>query len=180
MASRHTATRGAFTLAVLAALVSGLLLSPVGAAFTPTKAKVKKIATKVVKKNSVIGVGDTDTAAGATSVTSQTDPLEINRITFTAPTAGVLLINGSVFMNVTTGGSNRYELSPEVDGQAVAFGASELQSSGAEFTTGYTASVPVAAGQHTITQHISSAATISYNYNGNELTATFHPTGSVT
>jgi hypothetical protein len=43
--------RGVLTLGILSALAAGLLLSPAGAAAPLTKAKVKKIATKVFNNN---------------------------------------------------------------------------------------------------------------------------------
>lgn len=54
---RHTWVRGMVTLAVIGGLAGALVASPVGAAFTPTKAKIKKIAKKEATKvfNSLIG-----------------------------------------------------------------------------------------------------------------------------
>ena len=50
MARGSTRIRGSIVLAVLAALAAGLLTSPVGAAFTPTKKKIKTIARKQANK----------------------------------------------------------------------------------------------------------------------------------
>lgn len=181
--------RGAVALGVIGALTAGALIAPVGAAFTPTKKKIKKIAAKQVvqkgkqlfySKGDILALADTDDAGPATPVTNQTDPREVNRITFTAPTAGILLVTGSCFFAPGTGTNIRYELVPRLDGQTIAFGATQLDDSGEEFTQAYTAAVRVAAGAHTLTQEISSGATITYNYNGNELTATFIPTGTIT
>lgn len=42
--------RGVVTLGILGTIMAGLLISPVGAAFNPTKANIKKIARKEAKK----------------------------------------------------------------------------------------------------------------------------------
>ena len=49
---RSSSARGLVTLAVLAALLAGILISPVGAAGELTKQEVKKIAASVFKKKS--------------------------------------------------------------------------------------------------------------------------------
>lgn len=189
MDRKRTLARGSLTLAILAVVAGALIASPSGAAAPLTKKKVKKIATKVVKqlgpqlfysRGEILALADTDTQPGAVDVNNLSDPLVINSSQFTAPTSGVLLITGSVHILAQEGGSNRYSLEPEVDGQPVSFGANQLAASGAEFTLSYTVGVQVAAGSHTITHQMTSGAPIDFNYNGNQLTAVFSPTGTLT
>ena len=179
--------RGAIALGIIGALTAGALISPVGAAFTPTKKKIKKIAAKQVaqkgkqlfySQGDILALADTDDAGQPTTATSQTDPREVSRITFTAPSAGILLLSGSSFLEATT--AAEYQLVPRLDSQEIAVGARQRVAANSAFTLAYTAAIRVSAGAHTLTQELRSPTTVTYNYNGDELTATFIPTGTIT
>ncbi|MGH2663167.1 MAG: hypothetical protein ACRDH8_10265 [Actinomycetota bacterium] len=191
--SRTSWIRGGLTLAVVAAVAGALAAAPVGAARKGvTKAKARKIARNVFNKN--IG-GAPFLPAGSVLVQAQDDPTAgyvedataattLNTVSITAPTAGFFIISGQVDIDNDDGEANFATLDVTIDGaDATPNGraaASELDEDANvmdEVTLGYTITRAVTAGGHTVTQ-VAQCCT-NFDYDGNELTVQFVPSGAV-
>lgn len=117
-----------------------------------------------------------------------------NTVTLNAPTAGVFTISGSAYINNNeTLAGILYALYPRINGSPVTPNTGEAVfqpglSAGTpgnpaeRFTLAYTLTVPVAAGNHTITQFIQAQNMnnnqihpADYDYNRHNLTVTFFP-----
>ena len=111
----------------------------------------------------------------------------VNTVTLTAPTAGFLIISGSVFLANQQTSTVDYGLAPFVDGAPATgplWGARVTAppfAGGAQFfPLSYTRPVSVTEGTHTVTQQLGPAGSAaSFVYNGEELTVLFVPTGSL-
>jgi hypothetical protein len=99
MSKRTSLVRGLVALAVLGALAGAMIVSPVGAAAPLTKAKVKKIATKVANNvfNSKIGTakaGDADKLDGLDSAAFQQTGNLMFAVVTNAGSATAALVRG--------------------------------------------------------------------------------------
>jgi hypothetical protein len=122
-----------------------------------------------------------DSTPGGTSVTGITSatPVQLNSLTFTAPSNGYIVISGMVFINSTT--ATVYYLTPRIDGTNVrTFGILDGAAAGELESMAYTMTAPITAGAHTISQTVRpESGTANFFYNANDLTVTFIPQGSV-
>lgn len=136
-----------------------------------------------------VAAADIDSGYLGTTVTTVT---EINSVSITASVDGVLLINGSAFLNSSGDYSlNGIGIKPFLDGTAIgAHGVLDSMTatdddSDALNHYGYTTAVAVSAGTYTVSQSIGaqdSAGDLvdaSLFYNANNLTVLFVPGGSV-
>ena len=193
MASRKDWTRGAVTLAMVAVVAGALMAAPVGAAKKGvTKAKARNIATKVFNKN--IG-GAPFLPTGSVLVQAQDDPTAgymddntgtttVNTVSITAPTAGFLMISGQVTIDNDDGVPRFFILDMTIDGadatpngRAAGFDSDTDGDPNDEDSIGYTITRPITAGAHHITQTVTGGD--DYDYDGNELSALFVPSGGV-
>jgi hypothetical protein len=118
------------------------------------------------------GGGTSLTAAGQT---------EVNSVSFTAPLAGSLIISGSAFVN-NNGLQQFYDLIPLVDGATIGDGTKAVTQAAADTNLGevvtlaYTASFPVAAGNHIVSQTVGpQAGTSDFFHNRTNLSVLFVP-----
>jgi hypothetical protein len=93
--------------------------------------------------------------------------------------AGYLVVNGSAKIYSVYG--NQFWLAPRLDGSLSSEfeqGANQtMEDVTAQFA--YTASFPVTAGSHTVSQKIEQGGGDAYKYNGQSLTVIFFPAGQV-
>lgn len=193
MAEREIWVRGGVTLAVVAAVAGALVAAPVGAANRGvTKAKSRKIAKNVFNRN--IG-GAPFLPTGSVLVQAQDDPTAdyiddntgtttVNTVSITAPTAGFLMISGQVTVDNDDGVPRFFILDVTIDGadatpngRAAGFDSDSDGDPNDEDSIGYTITRPITAGAHTITQTVTGGD--NYDYDGNELSAMFVPSGGV-
>jgi hypothetical protein len=200
MKNRKTLIRGVITLAAVAAVAGALIAGPVGAAAKPvTKAKAKNIATKVFNKN-IGGAPFLDEGSvlvqAHQNVNRQGLPAgdtQLNSLSITAPSAGFLIINGSVYINNNDNAfSQQFCLRPRVDGANVVPGpfastpgeaacaAADVDSGPSdEINIAYSVVHPVAAGAHTVTQDVIGSFDPPYDAENAHLVALFVPAGGV-
>jgi hypothetical protein len=125
----------------------------------------------------------TDAVTGGTFITAGPDA-EINSVDIDVPVDGVLVISGSTFVNNNGAATAIYRLRTFVDGSNVDShqASTELPASGTagdQANISYTLTVPITAGEHTVSQTVGQGANADYFYNRNHLTVTFTPGGSV-
>jgi hypothetical protein len=124
------------------------------------------------------------TDAGTPGTTITAGPAaEINSVDIDVPVDGVLVISGTSFLN-NLGPAAIYRLRPFVDGSTVDShqAAIEVQATGAagdQVNVSYTVTVPITAGEHTVSQTIGQTADATFFFNRNHLTVTFVAAGSV-
>ncbi|MGH2662036.1 MAG: hypothetical protein ACRDH8_04385 [Actinomycetota bacterium] len=116
-------------------------------------------------------------------------PTQINSVSITAPSAGLLVISGKAFVENNTAGLNRlFELDALLDGSSLSSGGRAIatlflnvpDSVPDRGSVSYTVVRPVTAGAHTVTQQIETpGVNADYVYDDNELTVLFVPTGGV-
>jgi hypothetical protein len=127
---------------------------------------------------------DGDAANGGTSLVAS-GRVEVNSIAIDVPMDGVLVASGHVFVNNGSGATRQYALNLLVDG------ANALPQDWAAVTSfenaneqergnfGYTVSIPVTAGAHTVTQVVGPyAGTASFFYNQEALTLVYYPSSN--
>ena len=127
---------------------------------------------------------DGDAGLGGTSVAAS-GRVEVNSIAIDVPQDGVLVASGHVFVNNQSGATRQYALNLLLDGvdalpqnwaAVTSFETATEQDRG---NFGYTVSIPVAAGAHTVTQVVGPyAGTASFFYNQEALTLVYYPSSN--
>jgi len=131
----------------------------------------------------VAGWTDVDTTAGGT--TTSAVATTINSITFTAPSNGAVIVNGSCFVNNQDAAQQEFGLNLLLNGNPInthAFLADSIAAAdgGVDFVQlAYTFAVPVNAGANTFVQILNSDGN-SHFYNKNSLTIIFFPSSAIT
>ncbi len=125
-----------------------------------------------------------DPNQGVSSNPQTSSPVDINTVSITAPTNGILVIWGSTAVGNQSTGTQTFLVSPKVDGNLTASRAflSIVGSSTSEHTATNTA-VPVSAGAHTVTLNVEmTSGSGAWNYNRHNLAVMFVPAerGAVT
>ncbi len=124
------------------------------------------------------------TDAGTDGTTVNAGPAaEINSVDINVPVDGVLVISGTTFLN-NLGPAAIYRLRPFVDGSTVEShqAATEVQATttpGDQVSLSYTVTVPITAGEHTVSQTVGQDGNATFFFNRNHLTVTFVAGGSV-
>jgi hypothetical protein len=190
--ARRPWVRGALTLVLIGGLAAGLVAAPVGAAQNVTRAKARQIAKKVFNKN--IG-GAPFLPTGSVTVQAQDDStadyvdnatgtVTVNTVNITAPTAGFIIISGQVTLDNDDAASHFAVLDVSIDGtdatpngKAAAAELDEDSNLIDEATLAYTITRAVSAGAHTVAQRAQCCT--AFDYDGNELTVQFVPSGAV-
>jgi uncharacterized lipoprotein YmbA len=133
---------------------------------------------------------------GSVLVRAQDDPtagyindnagtVTINTVSITAPSAGFVIISGQVDVDNDTASEVFHTLDVTIDGvdatpngKAMAGGtAVDAADAQDEISLAYTITRPITAGAHTILQRLSGVT--DFDYDSNELTVLFVPTGNV-
>lgn len=149
---------------------------------------MKRFNDYITEQLGTVAAADIDSNFGGTSVAVAT---EVNAVNITVPVDGVLLINGSVFLNSSS--DNIVGVKAFLDGvQIGAHGTFDNQTlsdddADALETQSYTTAVAVSAGTYKVSQSIGALSDFtgafiagSVFYNANNLTVLFVPGGSVT
>ena len=128
----------------------------------------------------------TDTDNGGTTETAS-GRVEINSIAIDVPVDGYLVITGGVFINNQSGADQQFALNAMLDGTDVqpqdwtvvtSFETGTEQNRG---NLGYTATVAVSAGSHTVSQEAGPySGTANFFHNQENLTVVFYPGNVVT
>lgn len=154
----------------------------VNANFTAVKNAVNDNDTRITAietaRTRVFASNDSNASGNAETAVAQK---LMNTVAFTAPTAGFVVISGSVFINPTT--VAEYSLVPALDavglspqGSAARFTAT---SAGSQFTLSYTIVAAVTAGAHTVTQNAGPDAAGNWFHNSERLSVLFVSNGSI-
>ena len=123
---------------------------------------------------------DGDAGNGGTSLVAS-GRVTVNSIAIDVPLDGVLVVSGNVFINNNSGAARQYALNIQVDGANAlpqdwaAVTTFETATEQARGNFGYTVTIPITAGAHTITQQVGPySGTASFFYNQEALTLVYY------
>jgi hypothetical protein len=124
---------------------------------------------------------DGDAANGGTGLVAS-GRVTVNSIAIDVPHDGSLVVSGNVFINNSSGATRQYALNIQVDGADAlpqdwaAVTSFETATEQGRGNFGYTVTIPITAGAHTITQQVGPyTGTASFFYNQEALTLQYYP-----